>query len=712
MRPIEQWIWLPEDEYPQYQTTAYHPLMDNASDYEHFAVAEFQKRYCFGKSIQRVELRFSGDTSCYLTCNYIFVARGPASAGGDFLWPWNSSPMPQHYAWELTLDAVDYPEFDKGVLDFQAMVRMTSGRIFEYSRGHGGFFLTAYVYFADGSRQLVLTDETWQVRHLTAYTEQAVYDNSLPQTGWVNAQRIANIWHCETAPTQPCEEKNIFFDPVTVPAGQRISQIFSLDMIYAGYPSVQVQTAGALDVTLFCREWQDEGSKIRCHFEYDGAYECMELCSAGEILLEAVNPSDQDAKIQLVFSTSHYPVKTQAKTVTSDPELNLVLDVCAHTLKYCRQTLHLDSPRHCEPLACTGDYYIESLMTAFTFGDQSLSAFDIRRTAELLCHRDGRMFHTTYSLIWVQMLWDVYMLTGEKKLLSDCRDALDLLLRRFETYLGENGLIETPPDYMFIDWLFPDGISTHHPPKALGQSCLNLFYFGALRTASKIYDALGDGVTTKDCENRSELLKVAILENLYDKEQKLFFEGLNTPTPEHLLNQYMPINVEKRYYRKHANILAAYFGILDRGACQDLLRRIMGDDSLGQVQPYFSHFLLEAVYRNGLRDEFTLEILQQWKAPVLECSKGLAEGFYKPEPTYSFDHSHAWGGTPAWSLPLALSGMEILEPGMKKIKLDPSLLGLEKADVQIPTPYGMVELELKQGVEPVIYTPEAVEVII
>lgn len=164
----------------------------------------------------------------------------------------------------------------------------------------------------------------------------------------------------------------------------------------------------------------------------------------------------------------------------------------------------------------------------------------------------------------------------------------------------------------------------------------------------------------------------------------------------------------KRYYRKHANILAAYFGFFNRETNADLLRRILSDDSLGVIQPYFCHYLLEAVYRNGLRETFTLSLLEQWKAPVRECPKGLTEGFYKPQEDYSFDHSHAWGGTPAWSLPLALSGLEILEPGYRKIRLNPSLLGLHHAHVQIPTPYGMIELDMRQGSEPEISVPDGI----
>lgn len=100
------------------------------------------------------------------------------------------------------------------------------------------------------------------------------------------------------------------------------------------------------------------------------------------------------------------------------------------------------------------------------------------------------IFHTAYSLIWVLMLHDVYMFTGDRTLLEDCADGLWFLLHRFEGYMGDNGLVEHPTDYMFVDWLDVDGYTLHHPPKNLGQSCLNMFYYGALVTAAKVYDIL------------------------------------------------------------------------------------------------------------------------------------------------------------------------------------------------------------------------------
>jgi hypothetical protein len=322
------------------------------------------------------------------------------------------------------------------------------------------------------------------------------------------------------------------------------------------------------------------------------------------------------------------------------------------------------------------------------------------------------MFHTTYSLIWVGMLWDTYMVTGNLDLLARCRLGLDLLLARFATYLGDNGLIETPPDYMFVDWIYIDGLSMHHPPKALGQSVLNMFYFGALEKAAKIYAELGAAETAEDCLTRRAALGRAINQYLFDGERGIYFEGLNTPTKEELLCGWMPQNVEKRYYLNHSNILAACFGVCDDDTARQLVRKIMANEIGGDYQPYFTHYLLQAVYRLGLREQYTRSIVERWIGPTKECPKGLVEGFVKPEPGYGFDHSHAWGGTPLYSLPKALMGLEITEPGMRALTLDPSLLGFGYAKTELLTPYGKVTLEMREGQEPAVTSPAEVVVTI
>ena len=699
----EKWIWLSEKLYPQFQNTNFSVM--SGKDECNYCVAEFSKEYAFDKKVKEIHLRFSGDTSFEIYLNGEIIATGPVPVGSDFLG--NDFPRGQHYASELTLK----PDTDK--INFYARVKMGPVGIYEYSQGHGGFMLGGCVTFEDGTKTVIHTDETWSARRNGAYTEPYKFDGTVKADGWSAAQFTPNIWHAQTAPLPQLTEELITpsFDTFTVKAGETAETVIEYDKIYAAVLGLKVKTQGKvrIEITDFEVEVNHRSRTENFIFDSDGEYRGLQVHSVGGLKIKTENMSDGDVTVEPQVIAVCYPAPVCAETKTDNGDINLILDVCAHTLKYCRQHIHLDSPCHYEPLACTGDYYIESLMTAFSFGDMNLEKFDIIRTAELIRNNGGRMFHTTYSLIWVLMLYDVYMLTGDRKMLETCEDALITLLDLFSTYIGGNGVIENPPDYMFIDWLYIDRISLHHPPKALGQTCLNMFYFGALEKAAEIFRILGESAMHDGCIEKAEKLRKAVNEVLFDKDRQMYFEGLNTPTPEHLLYDNMPQNTDKRYYRKHANILAAYFGICDGEMCKDLIHRIMSDDIEGEYQAYFAHYLLEAVYRNGLRDEYTMKIIEKWIPHVKDCSKGLTEGFIPPEPTYSFDHSHAWGGSPLYSLPLALTGLKMIKPNFEEISFSPSLLGLKNAKAEIPTPYGMITVTLEEGKDPIYDVPNEIK---
>ena len=702
MAHIEQWIWLSPDRYPKNQTTILSGFFDHGDTY---TVAEFKRSYAFEQPVTAAELRFSGDTEFRLSLNGEMIATGPISVGGDFLF--NETPRSKHYASELTL----HPQ--SKTLDFFAEVKMAPCGIIEYSRGHGGFMLEGKLTMADGSVRYIVTDESWLARHNRAYYPHMHYDARRDDDAFAPAARVDNIWHCETAPIPVRTEETIHpaDGAFSVASGETKTVFCEFDKIYGGFLAAAVTAGGEIDVTVECIETDDVIETANLTFVGDGRYRSFQLKSIGACRVTVCNRSDAEASVAVSLVATYFPVLGCTDIHTSDKDLNLVLDVCRHTLQYCRQMIHLDSPKHSEPLACTGDYYIESLMTAMSFGDMRLAEFDVVRTAELLRMHDGRMFHTSYSLIWVMMLWDIYKFTGNKALLEDSLDALYLLLARFETYIGANGLIETPPDFMFVDWIYIDEISMHHPPKALGQTVLCAYYHGALHAAALIYDALGMTADAAYARKKAAAMKTAVNELLFDAEKGLYFDGLNTPSPEELLYFYMPQNVEKRYYMPHSNILCALFGVADDDTARELVRKVVADKEWGVCQPYFKHWLLEAIYRLGLREELTITVIEDWKAPVRACSKGLVEGFIAPEPTYSFDHSHAGGGTPLYSLPKALFGLEILEPAYKAIRLDPSLLGLESAHIEVPTPQGVIVCDLAEGKEPVITLPEGVTLV-
>ncbi len=698
----EQWIWLPKEKYPNHQTTIFHAHDPKAKG--NFTVAEFTKRYDLPKVPKKVDIRVSADTLFQLFCNETCVATGPASVGGDFFG--NERPRENYYAFETAI----YP--DKCELEFFARVQMTPDRICDYSRGHGGFMLSAIATFDDGTQMHFETDSSWLARKNGAYTASRIFDGTVAPDEFVNAEITENIWHTTTAPIPVREEKEIFADgyKIALAPYEEKEVALEFDKIYAGFLHVKAKTKGNIHLHVrTCEIPESVVNREKFIVSEDTDYRGFYTHSIGQMNISLKNESDAESTVEVSLISTNYPITEEATTTTSDEDMNLVLDVCKHTLKICRQTHHLDSPGHCEPLACTGDYYIESLMTMFSFGDMRLAEFDLLRTAVMLERENGRMFHTTYSLIFVRMLYDTYMATGNIELLRKCEKALRLLLARFETYIGENGLIETPPDYMFIDWIYIDEISMHHPPKALGQTCLNIYYFAALEAAEKIFGFLSLPADADGCRTKKEALRSAVNTQLFDAEKGVYFEGLNTPTEERLLGKWMPQNTEKRYYLKHSNILAACFGICDDDTSTRLIHEVMSDKIEGDCQPYFLHFLFEAIFRLGLREQYTAALAKRWIAPVKECPKGLVEGFIMPEPTYRFDHSHAWGGTPLYSLPKALLGLEVIEPGMREIKLSPSLLDFENATVELLTPCGKLTCKMQKGQNPEITVPNGIK---
>lgn len=699
-----KWIWLPESSYPNDQVCQYRAGITDAG----YTVVSITKEYEFCKRIQSVELHFSGDTFFRLFCNGRYVATGPATVGGDFL-P-TKGPYDWYYFTACELRKERFPDFGHGKLSFSALVRKSPVKGCDFSKGHGGFCLTGRVYFEDGSVTDIFTDETWRIKRENAYVRPNCYNENIPNETEVYAEAFPDIWNAQLAPIPPCTEyemKPIKGRNYRVAPHSEVRVEIEFDKIYAGYIYLQVQSS--IYAKLHYYETSVCNAQEEIRLISDREYRGIDFHSVGRIEAILRNDGEEVSEGEISLIVTHYPIEQTATTKTSDRQLNEVFEVCSHSLKYCRQTHHLDSPLHCEPLACTGDYYIETLMTVFTFGDLRLSKFDVQRTAELFRSQDGRIFHTSYSLIWTLMLWDVYRYTGDVRLLEENKDALGILLKRFSGYIGENGLLEKAPNYMFVDWLNPDGIDLHHPPKALGQTCLNMFYYGALQTAAKIYERVDMQSMVMDCKDRAEKLRQAMLEWLWDAEKGLFFEGLNTPTAEELVCDLMPQNIEKRYYRKHGNILATYFGVFDKAMNRKILNKVMSDNSLGKVQPYFMHFLLEAIYRNDLREDYTLKLLEEWKPFIVECPKGLPEGFHKPNDEYVFDHSHAWAGTPAYALPLALTGFEMIKAGFEEICFSPCLLGLVFAEVEIPTPKGMIKVILQKDRQPQITVPKGIK---
>ena len=690
-----QWIWLNPIVYPEFQKNEQRIFWPKTCKE---CVVAFKKTICFSQIPKQVTLYVSGDALFRLWQNRQFVGQGPASAGGDFL---IKDFLPWHYANEYIL----YPETKE--LQFLAEVRLQPQEMTDIVGGQGGFYLYGIAQFDDGTTQTFGTDATWQVRLDKRFVAPYVYNETMESDDWEFAVPIIDNRNLQVAPIPPlCYEKvypkDIIQHKVCLQKGDSLQVDFA--RIYSAHIALRCDRPCHLKIC--CYETSDVCvSQEEITLVGTEEYRSLYMKSIGMMEITVLD-CDDTVMIKPYLYFSHYPVEAEGHINTSDKELDLVYDVCKWTLKICRQTLHLDSPKHQELLACSGDYYIESMMTAFTFGDMRLASLDIRRTAQWLEYNNGRMFHTNYSLIWVQWIEFVFQFTGEIALLEDCHKALIVLLERFQTYIGEKGVLENPPDYMFVDWVVLEGYSMHHPPKCMGQTVLNAFYYKALVDATTIAKRLGWS-EEKLWKEWADKLHKAFHRCFYDEQKEMYLDGLSDSV---VGSEWQPENVPMKHYSRYSNTLAVLYDLCPPIERVRLVRLVAEEQTqLPQVQPYFMHFILQAVCKVGLVEEYGFSLFEKWKPLVLNCSKGLQEGWFAPEPTYSFDHSHAWGGTPAYHIPMMLTGFQMLEPGFKKISLSPKLFGLKYADVSFPTPYGMIRCIQHQGEKPEIIIPKGLE---
>lgn len=704
MEQIAKWIWLDRELYPQFEKNG-----ENSP----YCVAEFKKTYEISAPYT---IRISADVRYLLYINGEQIGRGPTSPGSDFLF----GKMEYGYFEEYEIDKT-------GSFEIRVLVSSKSTVLTEYPFGYPGL----WVEIVSNGKVIGVSDESWEARPLVERKDVLLTDYTEKEKSFTPAKATVQTHSLLKSSLDKLTEEIIKPNvklPFTVNAGEIGELEISFDKIYSAYPYILINATDTCAVTIESSEFSNVGF-IREEVITDKRilHHSLRMRSIGQMKITVENRGSSAVSIENVFiKFIHYPVYNEGYLKTSDELINKIYSVCMHTLKICRQGIHLDSPTHQEHLACTGDYYIQALIEYLNMYDPTLTRLDILRTAEILRIQDGRLFHTSYSLIYPEWIYDYYQHTGDIELVNHTLPSLKLLLNRFDKYISsENGLIEYSPDYMFVDWVIAEkekdafldggelmthgkmeGYSLHHPPKALGQSVLCMLYYNALNKINAIFTLVGEEKIAAECEKKAKCMKECINKHLFDKEKGLYKGGLNTPNYVES-NAWLPENTSTVYYLKQANILAILYGIARDEDKERIKSHILKKPSIYEIQPYFYHFLFSALYKEGDFERYGISLARRYESILKKCDKGLGEAWEN----MNCDHSHAWGASVAYHIKKALSGFEILEPGYKKVKLNPNLMGLDYAELDITTPYGSIELSLKKGERVSINAPSQIQII-
>ncbi|MGC9330165.1 MAG: family 78 glycoside hydrolase catalytic domain, partial [Candidatus Hinthialibacter sp.] len=246
----------------------------------------------------------------------------------------------------------------------------------------------------------------------------------------------------------------------------------------------------------------------------------------------------------LSYRWTSYDFEERGKFECSDPVLNKIWNIGWYTLRLCAHETYEDCPYY-EQLQYAGDTRIQALVTYLASGDPLLPANAIRqlnvsRLPEGLTHSryPDHVFQVIpgFSLIWVKMVDDYYMHTGDASLLRETAGGVYSVLRFFEDYQTDLGFISKVPYWNFHDWKFEYG---GRPPASEEHCTLTtLLYKSALDAGVRIFEALGDQHEADRFREKSQQVKNAINRHAWSEEEGLYTDGVSIKSLSRHVNTY------------------------------------------------------------------------------------------------------------------------------------------------------------------------------
>lgn len=405
-----------------------------------------------------------------------------------------------------------------------------------------------------------------------------------------------------------------------------------------------------------------------------------------------------------------YPFEERGRFKSADETLNAVWDISRYTLRLCSNEFIMDTPWR-EQGQWLGDVASVTLGGLYAcFGDTRLAAKFLRQSAAsqrpmgLLSNITNSVDHwwkgtiPDYSLWWIMGVWNHYLYTGEARWIHDLYPAALKVMQAHLPYLSEHGLIEEMPLWVFIDWAAVDN---------RGEcAAYNAIFYGALEALKKMARFKNDAESEEKITHLRTLMKQNFGARLFDPQRGCFADA-------RVDEELSPKTSE------HANMAAIGWGLCDDDVSAAIIRRFYEDRSITytEAQPFFTTVVLQALDRVG-RFDLALQIIRErWGERMV--ARGATSTYEEWTMNGSWRYgdfqpimrtlSHAWSAHPAEFLIRNLLGLEIIEPGCRKVRLRPQSTFFDY-DVSFPTPQGSLDVRCRNG-EVQINAPDEVEVV-
>lgn len=410
-----------------------------------------------------------------------------------------------------------------------------------------------------------------------------------------------------------------------------------------------------------------------------------------------------------------YPRGDSAFFECDDERLNRLWRIGARTLDLCSTDAFFDCPGR-EQRAWLGDSYIHALLTYVTSTDWRLVRRHLRISAHsqrgdgllaMVAVGDASLGATTipdYSLHWIRALARNFEYSGDAGLVRELMPAATLVMRALERHRAADGMIHRMPGWVFIDWAMTE--------RAEITGALDALYAAALNDYAMLLERVaGDSAGAARARAQAERTRRAF-ECLWDEERGVYVDAAEDGKRHRRVSQ-------------HTNAAAILGGCAPRERWTRMLDYVLDESRLlvtptisdnpgayvaqrldpaeymafdaernvVAAQPFFSHFVHQAVAAAGRRGLIP-RLCMRWWAQVERGDTAFEEYWDARAGTGS--RCHAWSATPTFDLTAHVLGVRPLAPGFAQVEIRPRFGALARLRAAVPTPHGLIELELER----------------
>ena len=305
---------------------------------------------------------------------------------------------------------------------------------------------------------------------------------------------------------------------------------------------------------------------------------------------------------------------------------------------------------------------------------------------------------SSYSIWWLLIHKDWYLYQGNLDYLKQQKAYMTTLLDHLMTKIDDNGK-ETLDGTRFLDW--PSS------PNVKGVDAgLQALMVMAMDAGHDMALAMGDKGLAERCKKASKKLKKY--------------------TPDH--NQ-----------SKQGAALMALAGLMKAEKAD---KEVLSVGGAKNFSTFYGYYMLEAMAKAG-NYQGAMDIISEywgamldlgattfwedfnidWMENAARIDELVPEGKVDVHSSYGgycyvgFRHSfcHGWASGPTAWLSRYVLGVQVLEPGCRKVKIEPHLGSLNRVEGSFPTPQGVIRIKHEKGadgkIRSDIQAPEGVQII-